>query len=788
MNLTQRTGFDLMNAVAISPNYSVDQMMFAGNTYDGIYRTTDGGQTWPNSNSGLTVPYIWSMALSPVYSSDKTIFAATEGGLWQTGDGGQNWSLRQLLPNTFGSRFTAVAASPNYSVDRTAFSGSEQTIYKSTDGGQTWNQVYGKGSYAIAISPNYASDHTVIVSPGISTDGGQTWTSLNDGLSSPWGELSSVDVFRAIAFSPSYMADRTVFAGVFWGGVSKSTDGGFTWAQSGLAGKSITSVAVSNNYVSDRTLFAGDWYGGIYKSIDGGQNWSQVRSTGRRIIMSPNYSLDQTLFVDGFSRSTDGGATWSQLTQDGLVNIESVYSLAVSPTFGQDHNIFAGFTRGGIFSYTFFPDTTSPTTTLNTSPVSSNGNNGWFKTTPSITLTRNEPGTTYYSWTSATGPWTTYSISFNASEGQNTLYYYSQDIAGNPETVKSQLFKVDIISPTAPVLSAVVESSTSIRLEWTGASDVGSGLGAYEVYDGENRISGSSESPHTLSGLSPGTTYNLTVRATDMAGNLSSPSNTVSATTLSATDTTPPSTPANLSAVPISSSQINLSWNASTDNVGVTGYKIYDADTNAEIATTASTSYSHTGLSSGTTHNYYIKAFDAVGNISSSSNIALATTFTGGTNNTQTGANTEVNLGNGVSLTFDNITTAGTTSVTTSTTPLGGPPSGFRFRGYYYDVTTTATFSGFIAVQLPYNEADISGNEANLKLFHWNGSNWEDVTVSVDTVNNIITGKVTSLSPFGVGESAIPSTGYNTYWLLIVGISLMVSGGCLLLRGKKRLV
>ena len=91
----------------------------------------------------------------------------------------------------------------------------------------------------------------------------------------------------------------------------------------------------------------------------------------------------------------------------------------------------------------------------------------------------------------------------------------------------------------------------------------------------------------------------------------------------STTDTQAPTTPTNLTATTISTSQINLAWTASTDNVGVTGYQVFR--NNVQIATTT-TSYSNTGLTASTTYSYTVKAFDATGNVSGTSNTATATT------------------------------------------------------------------------------------------------------------------------------------------------------------------
>src|SRR5207245_1891792 len=75
-------------------------------------------------------------------------------------------------------------------------------------------------------------------------------------------------------------------------------------------------------------------------------------------------------------------------------------------------------------------------------------------------------------------------------------------------------------------------------------------------------------------GLTASAAYSYRVRATDSAGNLSGYSNTASASTPAQSDTTPPIAPTNLAASAASDTRINLSWTASTDNVGVTGYMV----------------------------------------------------------------------------------------------------------------------------------------------------------------------------------------------------------------------
>ncbi|WP_248960242.1 GH12 family glycosyl hydrolase domain-containing protein [Sphaerisporangium perillae] len=93
-------------------------------------------------------------------------------------------------------------------------------------------------------------------------------------------------------------------------------------------------------------------------------------------------------------------------------------------------------------------------------------------------------------------------------------------------------------------------------------------------------------------------------------------------------DTTAPSAPANLSASNVTSSGVNLSWNASNDNVGVTGYDVYRGST--VVGTANGTSYNVTGLSASTSYSFSVRARDAAGNTSAPSNTVTVTTASGG--------------------------------------------------------------------------------------------------------------------------------------------------------------
>jgi hypothetical protein len=107
-----------------------------------------------------------------------------------------------------------------------------------------------------------------------------------------------------------------------------------------------------------------------------------------------------------------------------------------------------------------------------------------------------------------------------------------------------------------------------------------------------------------------------------------------------------------------------------------------------------------------------------------------------------------------VEITFSTVTSAGTTTLTTSSQGPP-PPSGFKLSSSpptYYDLTTTATFSGTATVSISYNGIHVNV-ESKLRLFHYENGAWVDRTSSVDTVNDVIYATVTSFSPFAIFEA-----------------------------------
>src|SRR5438552_2715690 len=203
-----------------------------------------------------------------------------------------------------------------------------------------------------------------------------------------------------------------------------------------------------------------------------------------------------------------------------------------------------------------------------------------------------------------------------------TTYSYTvaaRDAAGNisPNSASVSITIADTTPPTTPTgLTAAVAGLTAANLSWNASTD-NVGVTGYIVRRNGVQIATPTTTSFGDTGLSAATTYSYTVAARDAAGNISPDSTSVSVTTAIAADTTPPTTPTGLMAAAAGSTGANLSWSASTDNVGVTGYIV--RRNGVQVATPATTSFADTGLSAATTYSYTVAARDAAGNISPNS-------------------------------------------------------------------------------------------------------------------------------------------------------------------------
>ncbi|WP_417910751.1 fibronectin type III domain-containing protein [Candidatus Electronema sp. PJ] len=189
----------------------------------------------------------------------------------------------------------------------------------------------------------------------------------------------------------------------------------------------------------------------------------------------------------------------------------------------------------------------------------------------------------------------------------------------------------DTQAPTAPTnLRSSNITSTGFTVSWNPSTD-NVGVRSYEVFT-DSTSRGTVNHPTTtlnITGLTANTTYSVTVRARDAAGNTSAASGALSVTTNQSIvpETTPPTVPTNLRSSNISSTGFTLSWNASTDNIGVVSYEVFTGSTSRGTVNHPTTTLNITGLTASTTYSVTVRARDAAGNISAASGAIGVTTL-----------------------------------------------------------------------------------------------------------------------------------------------------------------
>ena len=262
--------------------------------------------------------------------------------------------------------------------------------------------------------------------------------------------------------------------------------------------------------------------------------------------------------------------------------------------------------------------TASPTVTLTLSATDAQG--------PVTQMRFSNSGT---SWSTAEAYATTKTWTLTSGAGTKTVYVQFQDAAGNWSGAFTDTIVYDA---TAPAISAVAASNVtagSATITWVTNEPATSQVeyGTTTAYGSLTSLDGALVTSHSvaLGGLAPLTTYDYRVRSRDAAGNEGVGSN--GTFTTAGQDTVPPTVPADLVATAVSSSEVDLSWTASSDNVAVAGYDVFRDG--AQVGTSSAPSFQDSGLSAATAYTYTVTARDAAGNVSAGSVPATATTLDG---------------------------------------------------------------------------------------------------------------------------------------------------------------
>ncbi|GAB3173773.1 processive endocellulase [Micromonospora palomenae] len=264
-------------------------------------------------------------------------------------------------------------------------------------------------------------------------------------------------------------------------------------------------------------------------------------------------------------------------------------------------------------------------------------------------------------------------------------------------------------TPGTPVASAV--TSTGLTLTWPAATDSGgSGLAGYEITQaqvGSDALVLLTSTGNTLAvtGLLPQRTYQFSVRARDGAGNRSPASPAVSVTTPAAPapDTTAPTAPGTPTAAAVTATGLTLSWGPATDNVGVTGYRVYReaGATDALVGSPTGATLALTGLTASTAYTFYVVAVDAAGNVSAASAPVTVTTADPPAAGACTVGYVTSDWSTGFTANIT-ITNTGTSTLTGWTLGFSFPSSGQQV-GQGWSATYRQTGTAVTATNLSYN-------------------------------------------------------------------------------------
>jgi chitodextrinase len=197
------------------------------------------------------------------------------------------------------------------------------------------------------------------------------------------------------------------------------------------------------------------------------------------------------------------------------------------------------------------------------------------------------------------------------------------------------LSAVTVLSPTAAGgpkqlrppsgVALVGVTATSLSLSWSTSryNERWGHVAGYGLYKNGTRVGTTKETRYTFDGLACGTTFALGVETYTEDGKRSQTVTLTASTAACAGDTSPPSSPSGVSPTAATTTGISLAWNASADNVGVTGYGVYR--NGANVGTTTGTSFTFADLACGTTYTLGVDAFDAAGNRSTIATVTAST-------------------------------------------------------------------------------------------------------------------------------------------------------------------
>jgi photosystem II stability/assembly factor-like uncharacterized protein len=387
--------------------------------FDGLFKTTDDGQAWQELQT-FTISRIEGLALSPVYSQDKTLsFSTYRGGAYLSEDAGTTW---KEISSSLPTRLFDVAFSPNFSADQTVFIGSFNDFFRSADKGKSWElhslpsrdwyslldslkrKLQTRASSALGHPPGDPASRWLNVTAWLA--GSDIWIAVLDLIQNGWQRLERLFELisyalshrltlrpQEIVISPAFASDRTIFVSTERGRIYRSVDAGKNWSTVWRnKGRGKIALVISPNFAADQTLYAGIQGEGIYKTTDKGETWhfiynaNQDASYPLHLLISPSYRADQTLLASAGTAllvTTDEGRSWDRIAFARSDTKPTLTALAISSSYAQDKEVLVSLKGIGLLKY---DKRTQNFVTIGTGLIEHNHNLRFIKFSPSYAV------------------------------------------------------------------------------------------------------------------------------------------------------------------------------------------------------------------------------------------------------------------------------------------------------------------------------------------------------------------------------------------------------------------
>ncbi|MEP7338993.1 MAG: BACON domain-containing carbohydrate-binding protein [Acidobacteriota bacterium] len=314
-----------------------------GAAYQSVLRSHDQGETWQEMKTGFPS----SLAGDCIAVGGNSLFVGSSfDGVYRSDDGGEHWALSN---NGLAATDTqSLVASGNNLYAGAAEGGGVQVT---SDNGQTWRslnnglpaQSFGGDTRRIAVHGSVLIVSTSYDGVFRSSDQGQSWQSVGEGL-------PPTQDGKAWPASSYLSRGSNLYATLYNRGVYVSINNGSTWT---ALNNGLTDLRCRTMVANGSSLFvgAGDFSNGsLFRSDDGGQNWVEVK-TGLPAGSVSALAVSNSTVLAGTSRgvylSTNNGETWSASTNG--INTSSIEAFAVSGQFilaGNDFGVFLSSNQG----------------------------------------------------------------------------------------------------------------------------------------------------------------------------------------------------------------------------------------------------------------------------------------------------------------------------------------------------------------------------------------------------------------------------------------------------------